>query len=99
MEAYVPLRFFRCLNRPKSSFVFLNVLLQGTYYSLHMTGADDHTGRYCTKWWCDHHKVHEKLFFGVGYHLVVRVHTGLKVWWKINLDFLLLSVGHSQPPL
>ena len=99
MEAYVTFWFFSCLNRAKSRFVFLNIILQSTYYSLHMTWANDHTRRYGANWWCDHHKVHKKLFFGEGYQHVVRVHTSLKVWWEINLDFLLLSVGNSRPPL
>jgi hypothetical protein len=99
MEAYVTFQFFGCLNRAKSRFVFLNVVLQGTYYSLHMTGANDHTRRYGANWWCDHHKIHKKLFLGEGYQHVVRVRSSLKVRRKINLYFLLLSVAHGQPPL
>ena len=43
-----------------------------------MTGADDHTRHYGANWWYDHHEVHKKFFFGVGYHHVVRVHTSLE---------------------
>ena len=74
MEADVTLWFLSCLDRPESRLVLFDVVLQGTYYSLHMTGANDHTRRYGADWGCDHHKVHKKLFFGEGYQHVVRVH-------------------------
>jgi hypothetical protein len=61
-----------------------------------MTGADDHARHDGANWWDDHHEVHDKFLFGVRYHHVIGVHTTLKLWREIDLDLLLLSVGHIQ---